>query len=685
MWQTVSIRMSFLRNVVGVIVLLAGAILATTIFFARKAVVELSRSVTSVAIDLTEIRLREFFQPVTDELLVTREWGRTGLLQHDDEPGMRRLLQPVLDQHRQLAAIIFADEIGREFMLLRTQMGYSSRQIDQSKWGNKARILEWSREDSEPLESFRELEDYMPRERPWFQGAVDRRSQMVEESAALDSRDLIHWTSPYEFYTLKRPGITASVTYEDRAGVMGVVAFDIELSSISEFTESVQVMEHGGVIVLTQDTRILGLPRVDHFETPTARQAALLRQPQEVGLPLADDAHAAFRANIHGADNTPVQFQSGGETWWGRAKLFPLGPDEALLMGVVLPERDIITNLPILRLWILGITLFVLIAAILRAIVLSRRFSRPIEQLVEQSQQISRGNLESGAPVESRVQEVQALAVAQEHMRTAIRSLLKLERDMQLAKQIQRQTFPSVMPTIAGYEVAAWVEPADETGGDTYDVIGFEANSRAPGSDDVVNLTTDNPRFTVMLLADATGHGIGPALAVTQFRSMARMAIRTGGDLRTVARHINDQLCADLPSGRFITAWVGQLDRDEHTLRSFSAGHAPLFHYVAATDTIKTLEADTMPFGITPQLPIEQPTPVAFGRADFFIVCSDGILEMKNPQGEQFGKERMLAFIQAHRAKAPSQWLDVLRAELTQFAAGVHPADDISVIVLKRT
>lgn len=686
MWQTVSIRMSLLRNLVGVIILLAGGILITTIFGARSAVSEFSKSVINVSIELTENRLREFFGPVTQELLVIRQWGESGMLDRDDASALRQLLVPVLDQYAQVSGIIVADAAGREFMLLRTETGYASREVNVPEWGKRTRWYEWNDAAPTPAEFWRELDAYDPRERPWFKGAMARRSAALEHDPDSAPEELVHWTPPYTFFTLQKPGITTATTFEAEDGSTHVIALDIELSSISKYTESVHVTKHGGVIVLTQDWNVVGMPRAEHFEQGAPIERALLRQPEDIGSQLVVEVARAFRPGMRAAKREPVAFTSGGETWWGGAKVFELGPDQELLVGVAVPERDMITNLWTLRFWIIGVTTVVLVAAMVRAIVLARWFSKPIEQLVKQSDDISRGDLDEHEPIESRVVEVQALASAQDHMRSALRSLLKMERDMQLARQIQQRTFPSRLPSMHGYEIAAAAEPADETGGDTYDVIGFAPSSAAEmkTTGDAVKLTDDNPRHVALVLADATGHGIGPALAASQFRSMVRMAIRMGRELGEIAHHVNDQLCSDLPSGRFVTAWMATLDREKHILHSFSAGHAPLFHYVAASDAFEVLEADTMPFGITRSLPIEPAKAIPLARGDFFLVVSDGILEMMNPAREQYGQERFLALVRRERQGTPQQLIDAFRVELASFTQGLHPADDCTAVILKR-
>ena len=315
-------------------------------------------------------------------------------------------------------------------------------------------------------------------------------------------------------------------------------------------------------------------------------------------------------------------------------------------------------------------------------------YSRPIEALVRQSDRISRGDLEPGKPVDTNVREVQQLAQAHDRMRHGLQSLMKLERDIQLARQIQQSTFPDRLPVVRGYEIDAWSEPADETGGDTYDVIGYTYDvigyERARDGRRGARLTHRADR-AVFLLADATGHGIGPALCVTQIRAMLRMAVRMGEDLLTIVRHLNDQLCADLPDARFITAWLGELNGRDHTLVSFSAGQAPLLRYDAARDEVEVLNADMPPFGVLDDLEIQLPDPIDMNPGDIFAVISDGVFEAVNDENEQFGLARVVEVLSLHHRRSPAQILSSVRETLAQFTGGAPAADDRTAIILKRT
>ncbi|MHC4978825.1 MAG: SpoIIE family protein phosphatase [Planctomycetota bacterium] len=258
-------------------------------------------------------------------------------------------------------------------------------------------------------------------------------------------------------------------------------------------------------------------------------------------------------------------------------------------------------------------------------------------------------------------------------------SLLRIERDLQVARRIQRSTFPRVLPALQGFEIDAWSEPAEETAGDTYDVIGFQGNGR----EGPVQFSTDDADRAIMLLADATGHGIGPALSVTQVRAMLRMAVRMQTDLSKIALHMNEQLCADLPGGRFVTAWLGELNAADNSLVSFSAGQAPILHYQAADDRYDILPADTMPLGIIDSLDIAIGEPIFLSPGDIVAVISDGLLEAMDASGQQFGPDRALAVISTHRGERPIRIRGALRRAVAAFTGGAPAADDRTAIIIK--
>ena len=655
--RSVSIRTGLLASLLLVILLLSGGILATTILGARHVVQTLSRSLLDQRLDEMEVRLKGFFEPAAKVIRMAKSWGDSGRLDIDQPDELRLALEPVMRQYPHITSLMVADERGHEFMLLRIGERWIHRQTRADEWGKRSRILEWSEDQPQPVASWKELA-YDPRKRPWFRQAVAKQGEL-------------NWTEPYTFFTTKDPGITASIAFDAGEGRVGVIGFDVLLNDISDFTRRLFVSENGEVCVLTDDQKVIGLPQNRRFDDPALRQQAILQPPDQIGVPVVADAVRSAPAS---ATHRPWQFQRGGAPWLGQTRQVLLAPDRWLSIAVLVPISDLLGEVEELRAWIVGITLLVLVLAIVQAFLLARRFSRPIEVLVKNSDRISRGDLEEGEPVASHLKEMLRLASAQEQMRISLRTLLKLERDTQRARQIQPDTWPDKRPQLQGVDLAASSQPADATGGDTYDVIGL--------TDDGI-VTDGSADRAVLLLADATGHGIGPALSVTQVRAMLRMALRTGTDLVTTARQLNEQLYQDLDPMLFVTAWLAVLDVGDRTLATFSAGQGPLLHYVAARDAWESLNPNCPPLGVLADVAIDLPPPRPLAPGDLFVVASDGFFEAMGPAREEFGIARVQAVLAEHRTRPAAEMLLALRAALDAFTEGAPPEDDRTAVIVK--
>lgn len=681
--RPVSIRFRFLRDLVLLALLMGGAALLVFWVASRRAIRTHSASIIRQTLETTERELDSFFDPVGLSLQVARGWGESGalsLMAPSDVVGAEaaeaavreRLVERFIAVVRQLpriSSLLVADETGREFMLLHTARGFEVWQTRPREDGGFERRRTWSDWNAPPESRL----DYDPLVRPWFNGAMEnlRRSEGTGRGAAL------YWTEPYTFFTTHDPGITASIAMRDPAGRAQVVGFDILLADISEFTRSLRVGQRGKIVVMTTDDLVVGLPGDARFADPEVRRAAYLREPHEIGLDLARDATRAFGDAVVKAiqenrspEGLTVRFQSLDEAWWGEAREFSLAPDRRLRIAVVVPEAELLGDIAAQRLTFAGILAALLLVGVWRAIVLGRTLSRPVEQLVAQSDRIGRGDLSPPQPIATDISEVQRLAAAHERMRESLRSLMRLERDLQIARQIQQSTLPRTLPALDGFDLAGWNEPAEETGGDTFDVIAVEGEGAARA---------------VLLLADATGHGIGPALAATQIRAMLRMAVRLGADLADVARHLNEQLLADLPDNRFITAWLGEVDARAGTIASFSAGQGPILIYRAALGAFERRSADAPPFGVVDDMAVNVAAPVALERGDLFIVISDGFYEARDAAGEQFGPARVERTIASHAGASAAAIIAAVREAVDAFTHSKRADDDRTIIVIRRT
>jgi phosphoserine phosphatase len=242
----------------------------------------------------------------------------------------------------------------------------------------------------------------------------------------------------------------------------------------------------------------------------------------------------------------------------------------------------------------------------------------------------------------------------------------QLEREIGIAREIQLAALPASMPAVAGYDGAGLFRPAGLTGGDLFDFV------RLP--DDRL----------LLLLGDATGHGLGPALSATQVTAMVRVALRLGATLDQTFRHVNDQLVEDLPADRFVTAFLGLLDPHSHTVRYHSAGQGPLLHYRAAAAAVDRHDPSTFPLGAMPQPAEVAAQTLALAPGDLLALISDGLFEYPGPGDEAFGETRVAELLRAHHAAPMQQLADELLACARDWAAGTAQADDVTILLLRR-
>jgi len=253
----------------------------------------------------------------------------------------------------------------------------------------------------------------------------------------------------------------------------------------------------------------------------------------------------------------------------------------------------------------------------------------------------------------------------------------RLLKEMAVAKEIQEGAFPKCIPEHPACEVAARSTPAEDCGGDSFDVFGMRGSTICGKADAADQL--------VMFLADATGHGVGPAISSMQARGMMRMGIRLGKDIEQLAHEMNAQLSEDLPPGRFITAFLAKLDLMTWVLEVFSAGQGPVYIYRRATDTFEEIESDTPPFGIIIPGFGEGPCRTfQLGVGDILVLITDGYFEAQSPLQECWGDAAVCSLIRRLRDEPCDAICHALDRGALDFAQASATDDDRTAIILRR-
>ena len=242
----------------------------------------------------------------------------------------------------------------------------------------------------------------------------------------------------------------------------------------------------------------------------------------------------------------------------------------------------------------------------------------------------------------------------------------RLTRDLEIARDIQRNLLPKATPEIPGYQIAGWSEAADETGGDYFDWLQLSDGR------------------LVVSIADAAGHGIGSALLVTVCRAYFRAATHVDVAIEQAVTRVNDLIVLDMPAGRFVTLALCMLDPQQNSLNLYSAGHGPVLFYHASQARMLAFDADNLPLGLFSPMIASAARILIFEPGDILLLITDGFFEWHNPEGEEFGIQRLQQFIATHHDLEPSAIIRTLHEEVLAFACGTAQADDLTAVIIKR-
>jgi len=257
------------------------------------------------------------------------------------------------------------------------------------------------------------------------------------------------------------------------------------------------------------------------------------------------------------------------------------------------------------------------------------------------------------------------VALSRVHMTQSLIAGELLRQEMQLARTMQRSSLPLQLPELAGYEMHAVFQPASLTGGDTYDLALL-------------------PQGLLVVLGDAAGHGLAPALAVTQMQAMLRMALRLGATLETAFTQVNDQLAQTLPEGHFVNTFIGLLDPQLHVLRFISGGQGPILQFHARSSTCSVHRANSFPMGAMPIRTLPPAVELAFEPGDWLVLLSDGVYESTDPQGQALGRNRVQALVAQHCQDSPALLAERLLEAVAAHGGGTAQDDDITMVLLRR-
>ena len=235
------------------------------------------------------------------------------------------------------------------------------------------------------------------------------------------------------------------------------------------------------------------------------------------------------------------------------------------------------------------------------------------------------------------------------------------EQDLERAREIQQALLPKEIAQVPGFEVVAAWEPARLVGGDYYDVIRLSATKLA------------------ICIADVVGKGVSAALLMANVQATVRAYASEAAAPAWLCTRVNEILCSNLASDKFVTLFYGILDAESRTIRYTNAGHLPPVE-VHASGRAEQLTAGGAVLGVFRDWQYED-TVARLECGDRLFLFTDGITEATRSDGEEFGESGILEAVRAGAHLSPSDLNAHLLAEVNRFCnSQLH--DDATLLLI---
>jgi sigma-B regulation protein RsbU (phosphoserine phosphatase) len=239
----------------------------------------------------------------------------------------------------------------------------------------------------------------------------------------------------------------------------------------------------------------------------------------------------------------------------------------------------------------------------------------------------------------------------------------RMRRDLELAAALQRQILPQQLPKGSSYDLEAMTYPCRTVGGDFYDAM------------------EDGKGNIVLVVADASGKGIGAALLVSTFQAALHTYVEFGLPLREIATKLNRIFYEDSTASSFVTCVLASYNLEASTLQYVNAGHNnPIV--MNADGVWEELRTGGVPLGMIGDAVYEE-AEVKLRQSDLLVLYTDGVTEAMDESGTLYGEERLRLRLQQAVDHRPGEIGRILFDDVKAHMGGDVQSDDLTLLLLR--
>ena len=239
----------------------------------------------------------------------------------------------------------------------------------------------------------------------------------------------------------------------------------------------------------------------------------------------------------------------------------------------------------------------------------------------------------------------------------------RIQEEIELARRIQLSFLPGSMPEFPPFDLAGVNHPSSEVGGDYFDFIPITETDLG------------------VVIGDATGHGVGAALLMANFRACLRIESRNNFAIQTILGKVNDYLYETSLPDNYVTAVYGVLDRRHSVFSYANAGHNPPLWF-RRRGRVERLEVGGLILGVFPNV-VHEETSISLEPGDMLLFYTDGVTEALDARAAEFGLERLTMLVEKYRKRTAQEILRLVMQEVRQFQSPDQSQDDLTLSIIK--
>jgi sigma-B regulation protein RsbU (phosphoserine phosphatase) len=260
------------------------------------------------------------------------------------------------------------------------------------------------------------------------------------------------------------------------------------------------------------------------------------------------------------------------------------------------------------------------------------------------------------------------MAMALENARLHRDSLEKqrMDKELALARSIQRSLLPESPPIVPGYDIAVLNDPCFEVGGDYFDFLNL------------------GPQSLLLVIADVEGKGVSSALVMSNLQATLRVLVMHLHSLEVLAFSLNEMLYNNTKSGKYLSVFLGLVDTRRNIIHYINAGHIPPVLVRGKTGEIKLLEEGGTVIGLFPTADYKRGS-IKLESGDVLVCCTDGITEIADEHGHEYGPLRLAERVRRNREKSAQAIVDAVLADVAGYSTASMNVDDKVLMVMKVT